>query len=142
MNHTQTTARPLKVFHVDGAGARPDGTGSGFAWVRIGTEKQWIKRVDGLTNNAAEYRALLSVLSYLAEGSQARIYTDSQLVCQQFNRKWAVNDPKLIGLLSMVRELIERKSLEIELQWIPREQNAAGKLLEKQKGGPCKRKAP
>jgi ribonuclease HI len=121
----------LKNFHIDGAGARPDGTGSGYAWVRIGTDKQRIKRVDGWTNNEAEYWALVSVLKYLAGGSRVRIYTDSQVVCQQFNGKWAVNDPKLIDLLSRAREFIENKSLDVEVVWIPRERNEAGKLLER-----------
>jgi|ERR1019366_3905761 ribonuclease HI len=131
MDASHSTTGTLKVFHVDGAGARPDGTGSGFAWVRIGTEKQRVKRVDGLTNNEAEYRALLAVLKYLAEGSRARIFTDSQLVCEQFNGRWAVNDPKLIDLLSRARDLIENKSLHVEVAWIPRGQNEAGKLLER-----------
>src|ERR1039458_6284472 len=100
MNDSHNTTATLKIFHIDGAGARPDGTGSGFAWARIGTEKQSIKRVEGLTNNEAEYRALLAVLKYLAEGSRARIFTDSQLVCQQFNGNWAVNDDKLATLLA------------------------------------------
>jgi ribonuclease HI len=121
----------VKVFHIDGAGARPDGAGSGFAWVRLGTDRQYVRWVDGLTNNAAEYRGLISVLEYLAEGSRARIYTDSQVVCQQFNGKWAVNDQKLISLLSVARELIEEKCLHVDVKWLPREQNLAGKLLER-----------
>jgi ribonuclease HI len=120
----------MKQFHIDGSGSRPDGTGSGFAWVRIGTEEQRVYRVDGLTNNQAEYRALLSVLKHLNYGNEARIFTDSQLVCQQFNRRWSINDPKLIRLLDRAEELIEDKQLEIDVQWIPREQNVAGKLLE------------
>jgi ribonuclease HI len=121
----------VKRFHIDGAGARPDGTGSGFAWVRLGTERQRVHREDGLTNNAAEYRALLSVLRYLAAGRRARIFTDSQLVCEQYNGRWAINDPKLVTLLTQARDLIEDKELEIEVRWIPREENVAGKLLDR-----------
>jgi len=105
----------MKSFHVDGAGARPDGSGSGFAWVLVGTDERRVHQVDGLTNNVAEYRAVLSVLKYLKQGSQARIFTDSQLVCEQFNDRWAVNDPKLICLLAQARDLIDRKELDIEL---------------------------
>lgn len=121
----------MKVFHIDGAGMRPDGSGSGFAWVRIGTEEQRVYRVDGLTNNVAEYRALISVLKHLNHGNEARIFTDSQLVCQQFNHCWSINDPKLIRLLDRTEELIEDKDLEIDVKWIRREENVAGKLLEK-----------
>jgi hypothetical protein len=42
-----------------------------------------------------------------------------------------VNDPKLIPLLSRAREFIEKKSLNVEVVWIPRERNEAGKLLER-----------
>jgi ribonuclease HI len=131
MDDSHNTTSTLKIFHIDGAGSRPGGTGSGFAWVRIGTAKQRIKRVDGWTNNESEYWALVSVLKYLAGGSRAKIYTDSQLVCQQFNGRWAVNDSKLMSLLSVARELIQDKSLDIEVKWIPRELNSAGKLLER-----------
>jgi ribonuclease HI len=121
----------IKVFHIDGAGARPDGTGSGFGWVRLGTDKQRVRWVDGLTNNQAEYRGLISVLEYLAVGSCALIRTDSQLLCEQFNHRWAVNDPQLLGLLSDARDLIGEKELDIEVRWIPREENVAGKLLDR-----------
>ena len=129
--HDLNRKATLKVFHVDGAGRRPDGTGSGLAWVRLGTEKQRIKWVDGWTNNEAEYQALNSVLKYLADGSRAHIYSDSQLVCQQFAGRWKVNDPKLNTLLSTARDLIKSKSLQVEVRWIPRERNFAGKLLER-----------
>jgi ribonuclease HI len=122
----------LKSFHIDGAGQRPDGSGSGFAWVRLGTDKQRVKRIDGLSNNQSEYRALLAVLRYVAEGSNVRICTDSMLVAEQFAGRWAVNNPELAKLLSTARELIEDKSLRVEVQWIPRQQNEAGRLLEKQ----------
>jgi ribonuclease HI len=131
MDDPHSTTATVKLFHIDGAGQRPDGRGSGYAWVRLGTDKQRIQRVHGWTNNEAEYRALLSVLKYLADGSRAKIFTDSQLVCQQFNGRWAVNDPKLIPLLSRARDLIENKSLQVEVAWIPRGQNEAGKLLER-----------
>jgi ribonuclease HI len=121
----------VKTFHIDGAGARPDGTGSGFGWVRLGTNKQRIKRVDGLTNNQAEYRGLISVLEFLAVGSCALIRTDSQLLCEQFNRRWAVNDPHLARLLSDARELIREKKIDVEVRWISREENVAGKLLDR-----------
>jgi ribonuclease HI len=119
-----STPKELKTFHIAGTGPqRPDGTGSWFAWKRPAWEV--ISRENGLTNNVAEYRALLSVLRYVAEGSRARIFTDSQLVCEQFNGRWAINDPKLVTLLTEARDLIEEKDLEIDVRWIPREKNVA-----------------
>src|ERR1700730_9023462 len=88
-----------KTFHIDGAGARPGGSGSGFAWVRLDRDEQGLRGVDGMTSHQAEYRGLLSVLKYLSPGSSARIHTDSQLLCEQFNDRWAVHDPDLRDLL-------------------------------------------
>jgi len=34
---------PRKLFHIDGAGARPDGTGSGFAWVRLDRDEERVR---------------------------------------------------------------------------------------------------
>ena len=121
----------FKEFHIDGAGPRPDGTGSGFAWVRLDREEQRVTWVDQLTSNQAEYKALISVLKYLACDSNTRIYTDSQLVCEQFNDRWAVHDPDLHDLLQKARDIIEEKDLEIQVRWIPRQQNLAGKLLDR-----------
>jgi ribonuclease HI len=121
----------VKRFHIDGAGPRPDGTGSGFGWVRLDRDHQQIKRMDGLTSNQAEYRGLISVLKYLAPGSNARIYTDSQLVCEQFNNRWRVYNPELRALLERARDLIEEKELTVCVKWIPREENLAGKLLDR-----------
>jgi ribonuclease HI len=121
----------MKTFHIDGAGPRPDGTGSGFAWVRLDRDEERVRRVDGLTNNQAEYRGLIAVLKYLSPGSSARIHSDSQLVCEQFNDRWAVHDPDLRALLQKARDLIESKELSVQVRWIPREENLAGKLLDR-----------
>jgi ribonuclease HI len=126
---TENLAR--KVFHIDGAGERPDGTGSGFAWVRLDRDEDRVRYTDGLTNNQAEYRGLIAVLKYLLPGSSAQILTDSQLVCEQFNNRWAVHDPDLRALLQKARDLIEDKELEIRVRWIPRGENLAGKLLDR-----------
>jgi ribonuclease HI len=120
-----------KEFHIDGTGARPDGSGSGFAWVRIGMDKQPLYWEDGLTCNIAEYKALIAVLRYVSHGSNLLIRTDSQLVCEQFNGRWAVRDPKLCELLKEASDLIAEKELDVEVKWIPRDQNLAGKLLER-----------
>jgi ribonuclease HI len=123
----------VKKFHIDGSGARPDGSGSGWAWIRPATGKQRIKRIDHLTNNAAEYEALVAVLEYVVPNSRLEIATDSALVCHQFNGRWAVNEPRLSSLLDEARELIEEKNLEVEVRWIPREKNLAGELLDRER---------
>jgi len=79
--HNQTSQEHgdnLVVIHCDGAGSRPDGKGSGFAWLQPRTGERHIEHVDGLTNNQAEYFALISALNSLANGSAAQVFTDSQ----------------------------------------------------------------
>ena len=125
----RTVGSSAYEIHIDGAGSRPDGTGSGFAFVNVTTGRTGIRRIDGLTNNQAEYHALIYVLLNLEPDSSAKIYSDSQLVVSQFNKKWIVKDPDLRSLLKKARKIIRLNSLRITLAWVPRAKNLAGKLL-------------
>jgi len=120
----------FRVF-VDGAGMGPFGTGSGYAWIYESKKKRLVKRIDGLTNNEAEYRALLSALKHLPEGAEAEVFSDSLLICAQYAGRYAVNKPELQALLSRVREVVRDRRLKVTLTWVPRERNLAGKLLER-----------
>jgi ribonuclease HI len=128
--HTWGVTMGQKIFHADGAGARPDGKGSGYAWIRIATGKQRIEQMDGLTSNEAEYQAVLAVLRYVAPESSVLIKTDSALVVEQFNGRWKVREERLRELLEEVRAVVKEKKLDLEIWWIPRRQNIAGTLLE------------
>ena len=76
------TSDPVKVY-TDGAGMRPDGKGSGFAWIIPATGEKKIIREDGLTNNQAEYRAILSAVENVADNISVQIITDSENTCCQ-----------------------------------------------------------
>ncbi|MGA9808259.1 MAG: RNase H family protein [Candidatus Sulfotelmatobacter sp.] len=136
MNTTEQTqsqdaalsAKPLTMFF-DGSGCRPDGEGSGFAWLRPDTGQRHVERVKGLTNNQAEYRAFLAALQNVPEGSTVEMFSDLQLLCSQFEGNYRVKDYALQELLSEVRALILNKQLKVKLQWVPRSRNLAGKLL-------------
>jgi ribonuclease HI len=67
----------------------------------------------------------------LRVGSSADVFSDSQLLVNQFSGEWAVRDPSLARLLRRIHEIIEERQLKLTLSWIPREQNLAGKLLER-----------
>jgi ribonuclease HI len=121
-------AKAVLIFF-DGAGCRPGGAGSGFAWCCPGTGEKHVERVDGLTNNQAEYHAFLSALQALRDGATAQLFTDSQVVCFQFNGEYKVKDPKLVELLLKAQQIIKEKQLKIAVSWVPREKNLAGKLL-------------
>ena len=94
------------------------------------------------TNNEAEYYALLKALALAAERwadkttGKARgevgkilIRSDSQLVVNQVNGVWRVEDSKLIELSEKARDSIQTLG-NIRLEWIPREGNFAGLWLE------------
>jgi ribonuclease HI len=121
-------SKPVRIF-TDGAGARPDGKGSGFAWIREDTGEKYIHHEDGLTNNRAEYRAVLALVEALPKASAAEVLTDSDLVANQFNKRYKVLDPMLAELLAKIRKVIDGKRLEVTVSWVPRQANLAGKLL-------------
>jgi len=94
------------------------------------------------TNNEAEYYALLKALSLIEErrtdkttgripsdAAEFLVRSDSQLVVNQVNGKWRVEDSKLIELSEEAKDSI-RKIGSVRLEWVPREENYAGLWLE------------
>jgi ribonuclease HI len=119
---------------IDGAGQGPDGTGSGYAFVRdrLGkksTRVERIKRRDGLTNNQAEYRALVYALLNVPAEAEVEVRSDSQLVVNQVKGVWETRDRELMRLRNRVSELVDSRCLHFTIQWVPRERNLAGRLL-------------
>jgi ribonuclease HI len=113
----------------DGSGSRPDGKGSGFAWFRQDTSAKKIFREDGLTNNQAEYRAILSALASLPKGTNAEILSDSENTCCQLNGQRRVLNPQLAEIYQQIQDLIEKNRLAVSFKWIPRRENLAGRLI-------------
>jgi ribonuclease HI len=118
----------VTVF-IDGSGSKPDGSGSGFAWICTTTKEKKIEHVAGLTNNQAEYRAFVAALDALPNRSHAEFFSDSQVLCCQYQGTYRVRNPELEDLLLQARSLIKEKGLIVTLKWIPRARNLAGKLL-------------
>lgn len=118
-----------RTFYVDGSGMSPDGSGSGYAWIAEDGSKYGIKRRDGLTNNQAEYKALILLLKHLRPGSRVLVRSDSKLVVEQVQRKCECRDPKLFQLLARVRFIVGERDIELRVEWIPRSQNKADHLL-------------
>jgi len=94
------------------------------------------------TNNEAEYYALLKALALAAERWADKttgkvldgvggilIRSDSQLVVNQVNGEWRVEDSKLIELSEEARDSIKKLG-PVRLEWVPREENYAGLWLE------------
>ena len=80
-----------------------------------------------VTNNQAEYNALILALEKLPENAEAEIRTDSQLVFGQLCEGWENN--KFLSEVKKIDELIQKKFLKIGFTKINREENTADLVL-------------
>ena len=83
-----------------------------------------------VTVNVGEYRAVLLVLEEARrlELKQVTLLTDSLLVVNQVNGKWRCKKPHLLPYRETVRRLL--KETKSTLNWVSRDYNLAGKVLE------------
>ena len=105
-----------------------DGSGKTgrYAYVVEQTGKVKILQKHGITNNESEYYAIIEALKD-NKGKDIQVYSDSELVVNQLNKKYAIKEDRLRNLAQQVWELCEGRS--VSFKWIPREQNKAGKVL-------------
>ena len=82
------------------------------------------------TNNVAEYEALvLGLTEALRRGiTHLRVKSDSTLMVNQVNGRWAVKNPALSALCDEVRSLAARLE-HFSIEYVPREQNAEADRL-------------
>ena len=90
----------------------------------------------GMSNNVAEYAAIIRIFEYLLPFSPAKVtvHGDSRLVIKQLNAKWRVGEGLCRSAALEARELLARlRSLgwQIKLLWIPRTQNKECDALSK-----------
>lgn len=110
-------------IYTDGSGK----TGK-YAYVAEGLMKKKVKIFEkkGVTNNEAEYLAIIQALEDNKE-KEICIHSDSQLVVNQLNQKFAIKENRLRELAEKVWKLCEGRS--VTFNWTPREKNKAGKVL-------------
>ena len=87
-----------------------------------------VRKGEGMSNNLAEYAAIIRVFEYLMSRSPGHVivHGDSNLVINQLNGKWAARKGLYYSTYLEARELLYRlRSLgwQIDLLWIPRTQN-------------------
>ncbi|HAU98812.1 MAG: Ribonuclease H [Microgenomates group bacterium GW2011_GWF2_45_18] len=84
------------------------------------------------TNNTAEYRAVLAGMEWVEqlphspEKQGVYFYEDSQLVVEQLNKRYKINQPHLLSFAQRVWEMCQRlieKNITISFQYVPREMN-------------------
>ena len=78
-----------------------------------------------LTNNQAEYKALILSLDYLTTNGiklPVNFFTDSQLLANQINGLWKVKHPDIAILNKEAKALIKQLGA-FKISYIPREKN-------------------
>jgi|SRR3972149_6114346 len=93
-----------------------------------------------VTNNVGEYRAVLRAFAFayneaciVPDGVEwCIIKTDSKLVVEQGNGRWKCRKEHLKPFCELVRQWLHACP-KITLEWVSREENPAGKYLEKRK---------
>jgi ribonuclease HI len=87
---------------------------------------------DDVTNNVAEYTALIKALEWLVEKGFSKeellVRGDSQLVIRQLKGEYAVRSPRITPLYARVRGLLQ-SFRSVKLEWVPRELNAEADTL-------------
>ncbi|HZD13145.1 MAG TPA: RNase H family protein [Candidatus Binatus sp.] len=116
----------MKIW-IDGAGALLPGQKAKYCIVfEDGTTVK--QSLDKGTNNEMEYFALLQALND-QRSKDASILTDSQLLVGQLQNGWKVKAENLKEIHEECRNLLRARNAT--LSWIPREENLAGKVLER-----------
>mgnify|MGYP003322776204 CR=1 FL=1 len=126
----------VKIF-IDGA-CQPN-PGSGGVGVHIilnESEETYSRPLKNIvTNNIAEYEALILSLKLILDkditAEEIQIFSDSKLICMQFNNQWKCRDAKLLPLLKEAIELHDRIKSPLNLSLIPREENVVADKLAK-----------
>lgn len=85
---------------------------------------------EGITNNSAEYLAVIKALDWLKtsdlEFEEMVIRSDSQLLVKQLNGEWSVKSDNLKDLWKEAKEFIfffEDRSITIKIEHVSREKN-------------------
>ena len=111
--------------YVDGAGGEKSGLGF---FIKETGESFYVEQLN-ITNNQAEYLAIISALKKFQNSSdQIVIFSDSRNTVNQLNHEFAINNEQLRALAQEAWLLIP-KIPQLEIKWIPRKENLAGKML-------------
>jgi len=111
--------------YVDGAG----GENSGYGFYVKETGDSFYEKKPNITNNQAEYLAIISALKKFAESpEEITIFSDSKNTVSQLNHEFAINNEQLRVLAREAWNIIGKFS-NLTLTWVPRKENLAGKML-------------
>jgi len=121
---------PKKRIYVDGSGAGFFGYVIDKKDVPFFQLKPNIFNKKGITNNEAEYLAIIKALESLDKYEKVTILSDSQLAVNQLTHKWQIKEPRLADLAQLCWTIMKFSDLYIYYKWIGRNHNKMGKILE------------
>jgi len=111
--------------YVDGSGG-PD---SGYGYFVKETGESFYEKKPNLTNNQAEYLAIIAALKKFENvDDEIIIFSDSKNTVNQLNHEFAINNEQLRELAQESWTLMG-KFPNLTIKWIPRKENLAGKML-------------
>jgi len=111
--------------YVDGSG----GENSGYGYFVKETGESFYEKKPNLTNNQAEYMAIITALKkFVNSDDEIIIFSDSKNTISQLNHEFAINNEQL-RILAQEAWSIIGKFPNLTLTWIPRKENLAGKML-------------
>jgi len=123
-------------IYVDGSGKRPG------SYCFLIPEKHIVRifhqPIDKpITNNQAEYKAIISALEYIQKNKEylkleflnldINIYSDSLIIINQLDHSFAIKSSSLRKLAIETWKLCE--GLNVNFNWVRRKENKAGKIL-------------
>ena len=112
-------------IYVDGSG----GTKSGYGFFVKETGESFFEEKPGITNNQAEYLAIISALKKNENfDNEITIFSDSKNTVNQLNHEFAINNEQL-RIFAQESWLLIPKISKLKIKWIPRKENLAGKML-------------
>ena len=122
-------------IHVDGASSGNPGRSGAGIFVQDPEGVELFKEsvfLGEMTNNMAEYEALLRALLMALDRSVRKItvYTDSLLVANQVNGVYKIKNATLFGYVRRIKKIASNFE-DFTIQYVPREQNRVADKLAK-----------
>ncbi|MEM2759594.1 MAG: RNase H family protein [Nitrososphaerales archaeon] len=118
-----------EVLHVYVDGSGPPKFQYGYLIDELNKVRLFKK--ENITNNQAEYLAIIEVLNDpdVRNARDVTIYSDSMNTVRQLNHEYAINDDTLRELAMKAWDLLGKYSAKPKFEWIDRRKNKAGKML-------------
>ncbi len=110
-----------------------DGSSVGYYGYLITSpeRRQQLFKDHQMTNNQAEWLALISLLLEIESNSIIVVISDSLIVVNQLKGIWQTKDATLRHMKALCEMIIKIKKIKLHLEWQPRKKNLFGKYLEK-----------